>query len=52
MGEDRIVELGDRAREGEAAGVYGAGFTARPLAGKGVRSWLRGRGARLVLPRS
>ena len=28
MGEDRIGEVGDRASEGKAAGVYGAGFTA------------------------
>ena len=25
---DRIGEVGDRASEGQAAGVYGAGFTA------------------------
>ena len=28
MGMDRISEVGDRASEGQAAGVYGAGFTA------------------------
>ena len=28
------VEVGDRAREGQAAGVYGAGFTAGSMAGK------------------
>ena len=27
MGVDRIGEVGYRAREGQAAGVYGAGFT-------------------------
>ena len=27
MGVDVIVEVGGRAREGQAAGVYGAGFT-------------------------
>ena len=33
MGVDRIGEVGDRASEGQAAGVYGAGFTAGSLAG-------------------
>ena len=28
MGVDRISEVDDRASEGQAAGVYGAGFTA------------------------
>ena len=28
QGVDRIGEVGDRASEGQAAGVYGAGFTA------------------------
>ena len=32
MGLDRIGEIGDRASEGQAAGVYGAGFTAGSLA--------------------
>ena len=27
MGVDGIGEIGDRASEGQAAGVYGAGFT-------------------------
>ena len=27
MGVDRIGEVGDRASEEQAAGVYGAGFT-------------------------
>ena len=36
MGADRIGEIDDRAREGQAAGVYGGGFTAR----KGDRSGL------------
>ena len=31
----RISEVGDRASEEQAAGVYGAGFTAGSLAGKG-----------------
>ena len=34
MGVDGIVEVGDRASEGQAAGVYGAGFTAGSMAGK------------------
>ena len=36
MGVDRIGEVGDWASEGQAAGVYGAGFTAGSLAGKSV----------------
>ena len=32
MGVDKIGEVGDRASEGEAAGVYGAGFTVESLA--------------------
>ena len=32
MSVDRIGEVRDRASEGHAAGVYGAGFTAGPLA--------------------
>ena len=31
---DGIGEVGDWASEGQAAGVYGAGFTAGSLAGK------------------
>ena len=34
MDVDGIVEVGDRASEGQAAGVYGAGFTAGSMAGK------------------
>ena len=34
IGVDGIGEVGDRATEGQAAGVYGAGFTAGSLAGK------------------
>ena len=33
-GVDGIGEVGDRASEGQAAGVYGAGFTAGSMAGK------------------
>ena len=33
-GLDGIGEVGDKACEGQAAGVYGAGFTARSMAGK------------------
>ena len=42
MGVDGIGEVGDdRASEGQAAGVYGAGFTVGPLAGKGARGGMR-----------
>ena len=34
MGVDGIGEVGDRASEGQAAGVYGAGFTEGSMAGK------------------
>ena len=34
MGADRIGEINDRASEGQAAGVHGAGFTAGSMAGK------------------
>ena len=34
MDVDRIGEIGDRASEEQAAGVYGAGFTAGTLARK------------------
>ena len=34
MGVDRIGEIGDRASEGHAAGVYGADFKAESLARK------------------
>ena len=37
MGVDGIGEVGDRASEGQATGVYGAGFTA----GKGARGGTR-----------
>ena len=36
MGMDGIGEVGDWVSEGQAAGVYGAGFTAESLAGKGA----------------
>ena len=39
MGLDRIGEIGDRASEGQAAGVYGAGFTAGSLARVGALGW-------------
>ena len=44
MGVDRIGEVGDQASEGQAAGVYGVGFTAGSLAGKGTRGGTRGKG--------
>ena len=44
MGEDRIGEVGDRASEGQAARVFGAGFTEESLASKGARGGTRGTG--------
>ena len=41
MGVDRIGEVGDRASEGQVAGVYGAGFTVGSLARKGARGGMR-----------
>ena len=38
MGVDRIGEVGGRASEGQAAGMYGTGFTAKFLAGVGARN--------------
>ena len=37
MGMDSIGEVGDRASEGQAAGMYVAGFTAGSLARVGAR---------------
>ena len=48
MDVDRIGEVINRASERQAAGVYGAGFTAGSLAGVGRG----GRGTRLVLTRN
>jgi hypothetical protein len=39
-----IGEVGDWASEGQATGVYGAGFTAGSLARKGARDGTRGSG--------
>ena len=47
MGVDGIGEVGDRASEGQAAGVYGAGFTAGSLAGKGARGGKWGMGNKI-----
>jgi hypothetical protein len=44
MGVDRIGEVGDRASEGNAAGVYGTGFTEGSLARKAARGGTRGTG--------
>ena len=41
MAVDRIGEVGDRASEGQAAGVYGAGFTEESLAKVGARGGMR-----------
>jgi len=37
MGVGRISEVGDRARERQAAGVFGAGFILGPLERNGAR---------------
>ena len=47
MGVDRIEKIGDGAREGRAAGVYGAGFTAGSLARKGARGGMKGMGNKI-----
>ena len=44
MGMDRIDEVGDRGGEGQAAGVYGAVFTAGPLVRVGARDGTGGLG--------
>ena len=44
MGLDEIAEVGDRVSEWQAAGVYGAGFTAGFLARKGAKGGIRGMG--------
>jgi hypothetical protein len=52
MSVDGIGEVGDRASEGQAAEVYGTGFTVESQAGKGARGKTRGWGTRSVLTRS
>ena len=47
MGVNRMGEVGDRAIEGQAAGVYGAGFTAGSLARIGARGGMRGTGNKI-----
>jgi hypothetical protein len=42
MGADRIGEVGDRASEGQAAGVYGSGFTTGSLERVGASGGMRG----------
>ena len=44
MGVDRLGEVGNWGSEGQATGVYWAGFTVRSLAGKGARGRTRGTG--------
>ena len=41
QGVYRLGEVGDKASEGQAAGVYGGGFTAETLARKGARGGRR-----------
>ena len=45
---DGIGEVGDRASEGQAAGVYGAGFTVGCLAEK-ARCGMRGTGDKVSI---
>ena len=47
MGVDGIGEVGDRASEGPASGVYGAGFIAGSLTGKGARVGNKGTGKKV-----
>ena len=47
MGVDRIGEVGDRSNEGQAAGVYGAGFTVGSMARVGTRGGTRGPGIKV-----
>ena len=41
--------VGDRASEGQAAGVYGSGFTVGSLARKGARDGTRGMGDKVSI---
>ena len=47
MGVDGIGEVSDRASEGQAGGLYGAGFTGGSLAEKGARGETRGTGNKI-----
>ena len=49
MGVGRIGDVGDKASEGQAAGVYGAGFTVGLWQGKEPGVGQGGWGTRLVL---
>ena len=44
MDVDRIGQVGDRANERQAAGVYGTGFTVGSLAKRGARNGMWGLG--------
>ena len=44
---DRIGEGGDKASEGQACGVYGAGFTMGSLARNGAKGGARGMGNKI-----
>ena len=44
MDMDKIGEVGDRANEGQVAGMYETGFTADALARKGIRNGTWGLG--------
>ena len=52
MGVDGIGELGDRTRERQVTGVYGAGFTAGLWEGQEPGMGRLGLGSKLVLTRS
>ena len=45
---DSIGEIGDRASEGQAAGLCGTGFTPGSLARKGARGGMRGTGNKVI----
>ena len=49
MGVNGIGEVGDWASEGQAVGVYRAGFTAGSLAGKGAWGGMRGTGDKVSI---
>ena len=49
MGVHGIGEVGDWASEGQAGGVYGAGFTVGSQAGKGARGGTRGMGDKVSI---
>ena len=49
MGVDGIGDVGDWTSEGQAAGVYWAGFTAGSFTGKGARGLMRATGDKVSI---